>query len=199
MKDSNETTNTIFAENLRKLRIKKGLSQAQLGEQLFVNRSTVARWENGSRLPDAVMISRLSGLLGVDVNTLFSPLEKAACSPNVIVVDDRKIVLSGSLPVIREAIPGATITGFTRTSEAIAYAATHLVSLAFLDIEIGKTSGFDLCRKLLDINPRTNVVFLTAYVDYSFDAWGTGASGFMLKPITPEGLDTQLKTLRYPL
>ena len=38
MKDSNETTNTIFAENLRKLRIKKGLSQAQLGEQLFVNR-----------------------------------------------------------------------------------------------------------------------------------------------------------------
>jgi transcriptional regulator with XRE-family HTH domain len=102
MKDSNETTNTIFAENLRKLRIKKGLLQAQLGEQLFVNRSTVARWENGSRLPDAVMISRLSGLLGVDVNTLFSPPGKAACSPNVIVVDDRKIVLSGSLPVIRE-------------------------------------------------------------------------------------------------
>jgi len=39
---------------------------------------------------------------------------------------------------------------------------------------------------------------LTAYVDYSFDAWSTGASGFMLKPITREGVLAQLKNLRYP-
>ena len=63
---------------------------------------------------------------------------------------------------------------------------------------MGKTSGLELCHKLLEINPRTNVVYLTAYSDYAMDAWGTGASGFMLKPITPEGVQTQLKTLRYP-
>ena len=72
------------------------------------------------------------------------------------------------------------------------------MSLAFLDIELGKTSGIDLCRTLLDINPRTNVVFLTAYSEYSLDAWSTGASGFMLKPITLEGVRAQLEKLRYP-
>ena len=199
MREHTETLNTQFAETLRKLRVEKGLSQAQLSEQLFVNRSTVARWENGTRLPDALMIARLSRLLDVDLNTMLSLTVKADRSPCVIMVDDRKIVLNGGLPILREVLPDATITGFTRPSQAIEYAKTHVVSLAFLDIELGKTSGFDLCRTLLDINPYTNVVFLTAYVDYSFDAWGTGASGFMLKPITPEGVQAQLKTLRYPL
>ena len=59
-------------------------------------------------------------------------------------------------------------------------------------------TGFELCRALLDLNPRTNVVYLTAYSNYALDAWTTGASGFMLKPITPEGVREQLENLRYP-
>ena len=84
--------------------------------------------------------------------------------------------------------------------EAIEYAKTNLIALAFLDIEMGtgKTNGFDLSRSLLEINPRTNVVYLTAYVEYSFDAWSTGAGGFLLKPITSENVRAQLKNLRYP-
>ena len=188
----------LFAETLRRLRIERGLSQAQLGEQMFVTHSTVARWENGSRLPDAAMIMRLSKYLGVDVNTLLSAAAESDASPNVIMVDDRKIILSGGLPILKAAMPNATIIGFTRPSEAIEYARANRVALAFLDIELGKTSGLDLCRTLLDINSRTNVVFLTAYIEYSFDAWSTGASGFMLKPITLEGVQAQLKNLRYP-
>ena len=45
---------------------------------------------------------------------------------------------------------------------------------------------------------RTNVVFLTTYVGHSLDAWGIGASGFMVKPITQEGARGQLERLRYP-
>ena len=48
------------------------------------------------------------------------------------------------------------------------------------------------------IYPPTNVVYLTAYVRYAFDAWSTGASGFMRKPLTPEGIRDQLSHLRYP-
>ena len=129
------------------------------------------------------------------------PLKMAAVcddAPNVIMVDDRKIVLTGGLPVLEQALPNATITGFTRPSEAIEYARANLVALAFLDIELGKLSGFELCRMLLDINPRTNVVYLTAFIEYSLDAWSTGASGFMVKPITVEGVRAQLANLRYP-
>ena len=190
--------NMLFAETLKKHRIERGLSQRELADLLRVTRSTVARWENGSRMPDAMMISQLSQCLGIDVNTLLGGAAEQEDIPNVIMVDDRKIILTGGLPVLKEVLPNAVVTGFLRPSEAVAFAEATRVSLAFLDIELGKTSGLDLCRRLLAINPRTNVVFLTAYSDYSLDAWSTGASGFMLKPITADGVRAQLKKLRYP-
>ncbi len=189
---------TIFAETLRRLRTERALSQQDLAERMNVARSTVARWETGSRLPDVAMLARLARCLGVEVDTLLRAAEESGEAPNVMMVDDRKIILSGGLPILEEVMPKATVVGFTRPSEAVEYARTNRVALAFLDIELGKISGFDLCRTLLEIDPRTNVVFLTAYVDYSFDAWSTGASGFMLKPITAEGVRAQLRKLRYP-
>ena len=188
----------LFAETIKKLRTEKGLSQRDLAERMYVTRSTVARWENGSRLPDAAMLSRLSGCLNVDAGTLLSAAMESDESPNVIMVDDRKIILTGGLPVLEEVMPDAAITGFTRPSEAIEYARAHRVALAFLDIEMGKMNGFELCHTLLEINPRTNVVYLTAYSDYSIDAWSTGASGFILKPITSDDVRFQLENLRYP-
>ena len=80
----------------------------------------------------------------------------------------------------------------------IEFAKKHRVDLALLDIEMGSISGLDVCRKLLEINQRTNVVYLTAYRDYSFDAWDTGACGFLLKPIKPEDVKKLLAKLRYP-
>ena len=189
----------LFAETLKKLRTEKGLSQRDLAERMYVTRSTIARWENGSRLPDAAMLSRLSRCLDIDAGTLLYTAMESDESPNVIMVDDRKIILTGGLPVLEAVMPNATVTGFTRPSEAIEYARANRVALAFLDIEMGKTSGLELCHTLLEINPRTNVVYLTAYSEYAVDAWGTGASGFMLKPITPEGVRRQLDKLRYPI
>ena len=190
--------NTLFAETLKKLRCDSGISQRELARRMYVTRSTVARWENGSRLPDAVMMSRLAQCFGVDVSKLLSSATESDEAPNVIMVDDRKIILAGGLPVLEQAMPNATVVGFTSPAESLEYASANLVSLAFLDIEMGKASGLDLCRSLLDVNPRTNVVFLTAYAEYSLDAWATGASGFMLKPITLEGVREQLERLRYP-
>lgn len=187
-----------FSETLKKLRIEKGFSQQVLSDKLFVTRSTVARWETGSRLPDAVMISRLAKALDTDVNLLLSAAAQSDECPNVIMVDDRKLILTGGLPILNEVMPNATVTGFTDADDAIEYAKVNHVALAFLDIELRNTTGLELCRKLLEINPHINVVYLTAYSDYALDAWSTGASGFMLKPITPEGVREQLKNLRYP-
>ena len=190
--------NVLFAETLRKLREEKGLSQKQLGELLFVNHSTIARWENASRLPDTTMIVRLAKCLQVDVNELFRLANESEESPNVIMVDDSRVILSDGLAVLSEVLPNATITGFMWPQEAIEYAKANRIALAVLDIELGVASGLDLCRTLLDINPRTNIVFLTAFADYSLNAWETSASGFLLKPLTAEGVREQLKKLRYP-
>ena len=189
---------TLFAETLKKLRKEKGLSQIELGKRMFVNHSTVARWENGSRLPDAAMITRLSEILEVDVSLLLRAAAESDESPNIIMVDDNKVLLADSMSVLEEVLPNATITGFIRPQEAIEYARTNPVALAILDIELGTASGLDLCRALLDINPRTNVVYLTAYPDYALDAWDTEACGFMVKPLTAESVNSQLAKLRYP-
>ncbi len=187
-----------FARTLRRLREERGLSQKQLGQKVFVNHSTVARWENANRLPDAMMILRLAKCLEVDVSNLFQLAARSEENPNVIIVDDSKIILSDGLSVLGEVMPNATITGFIWPLEAIEYAKKNPVALAILDIELGTASGLDLCRTLIEINPCTNIVFLTAYADYSLDAWKTEASGFMLKPLTPENVREQLKKLRYP-
>ena len=187
-----------FARTLRRLREERGLSQKQLGQKVFVNHSTVARWENANRLPDAMMILRLAKCLEVDVSNLFRLAARSEENPNVIIVDDSKIILSDGLSVLGEVMPNATITGFIWPLEAIEYAKKNPIALAILDIELGTASGLDLCRTLIEINPCTNIVFLTAYADYSLDAWKTEASGFMLKPLTPENVREQLKKLRYP-
>ncbi len=190
--------NLLFAQTLRKLREERGLSQKQLGAHIFVSHSTIARWENASRLPDAAMIIRLAGCLGVDPGELFAIVAQSDESPNVIMVDDSKVVLAEGMAVVSEVLPEASVTGFIWPKEAIEYAKVNRISLAFLDIELGTASGLDLCHALLDINPRTNIVFLTAYADYSLDAWKTDASGFMLKPMTAADVKDQLKKLRYP-
>ena len=190
--------NTLFAETLKKLRSERGLSQVQLGKLMFVNGSTITRWENGSRLPDAAMITRLARVLEVDVGTLLSTAAESDEMPNIIIVDDNRAILSDSLLILEEVAPNATIAGFNGPRKAVEYAKVNRVDLAILDIELGTASGLDLCRALLEINPCTNVVYLTAYPDYSLDAWDTGARGFMVKPLTPEGVRRQLKMLRHP-
>lgn len=189
----------LFAETLKSLRTEKGLSRRDLMERMHVTRSTIARWENGSRLPDAATLIRLSRALEVDVNILLNAAAENDEPLNVIMVDDNKIVLSGGLAVLEEVMPNASAKGFIKPADALEYAKANPIALAFLDIEMGNISGLDICHELLEINPRTNVVYLTAYPSYALDAWESGACGFMLKPITAEGVRSQLGKLRYPL
>lgn len=187
--------NNVFAETLRRLRTERGLSQKKLGEQMFIDNSAVARWESGNRLPDAMMVTRLARCLGVDANMLFGLAAESDDIHNIIMVDDNEVILSHGVTVLGNVISNATITGFIWPLEAIEYAKVNRVELAILDIELGIASGLDLCRTLLEINPCTNVVFLTAYPDYALDAWKTEARGFLLKPLTPDGVREQLKKL----
>ena len=165
---------------------------------MFVNKATISKWESGSRLPDAAMIIRLAEVLRVDVKKLLSATAEINESFNIIMVDDNKVILSYNQLILEEVAPNAAIASFSRPQEAIEYAKKHRTDLAFLDIEMGVISGFDLCRELLEINPCTKVVYLTAYPEYSLNAWGTDACGFMVKPLITEDVRRQLKKLRYP-
>lgn len=188
-----------LGERITELRIEKNISQQQLAELVFVSRSTIANWETGRRVPDVIMLRRLADIFSVDIAFLLGDDDGDSAKPEVIVVDDEKPILSECMDVIEKVLPGTSIAGFTKQKEAIEYARSHNVALAFLDIEMGTPSGLDVCRELLKINPHTNVVFITAFKEYAFDAWETGASGFLLKPPTEDELKKQLEKLRHPI
>ncbi len=188
-----------FAETLRRLRLEKGISQQKLADLIHVERSTIASWETGRRVPDAVMISQLSEFFGVDVAGLLRASENSDKILTVILLDDEKIILDGELSVLKDTMPDADIHGFTEPDNAIRFAKDNKVHLAFVDIEMGRVSGLDVCRKLMEIEPHTNIIFLTAYSQYALDAWKTDACGFLEKPLSPEGIREQLSRLRYPL
>ena len=57
-----------FKENLKRLRMNEGLTQAQLAEKLFVSRSTVAKWENGLGLPNSESMALLEQLFDISAS-----------------------------------------------------------------------------------------------------------------------------------
>lgn len=189
-----------FADTLKLYRTEQGLSQQQLADKLFVDRSSIANWESGRRVPNALLITRIAETLGIDIGTLMTSVnEEEEAKPKVIVLDDEKIILRGEMATLEKAMPNALISGFTNPDDAITYAKSNNIRIIFSDIEMGTVNGIELSKEFLKINPRTNIIFLTAYADYSMDAWTTGASGFMVKPITEESLRKQLEHLRYPV
>ena len=81
-----------FKENLKQLRMQKGLTQAQLAEKLFVSRSTVAKWENGLGLPNPESMAALEELFDIVAEEL------ATKEPErVIVKKNRKLRRIGQI------------------------------------------------------------------------------------------------------
>lgn len=60
----------IFAEKLKNERKKKGWSQEDLAEKLFVSRQSVSKWENGQNYPSIEIIIKVSDLFGVTIDEL---------------------------------------------------------------------------------------------------------------------------------
>ncbi|MBQ1685419.1 MAG: helix-turn-helix domain-containing protein [Clostridia bacterium] len=69
-----ETKDVLF-----ELRTKRGLSQDELAEKLFVTRQAVSRWENGDTVPNTETLKLLSNLFGVSINTLLGAPRRLIC------------------------------------------------------------------------------------------------------------------------
>ena len=64
---------------LYELRTKRGLSQDELAEKVFVTRQAVSRWENGETVPSTETLKLLSSLFNVSINTLLGSPHKLIC------------------------------------------------------------------------------------------------------------------------
>ena len=64
-----------FFENLKKARLRKGLSQVQLAEQLGVAKSTYSMYESGNREPNVQTIKKIADILSVTTDELLGMTE----------------------------------------------------------------------------------------------------------------------------
>ena len=64
---------------LLELRTKKGLSQDELAEKVYVTRQAVSRWENGETIPNIETLKLLSQLFDVSINTLLGSPREMVC------------------------------------------------------------------------------------------------------------------------
>ncbi len=189
-----------FGNKLRELRTEKGLSQRQLADMMVVSRGAIFNWETGKRLPDISMLARLARCLGVESYVLLDAMQGAEEPVNVIVVEDMPALLRGSVRMLEEELPEVEICGFASGEEALRFAQSSRVALAFLDVELGgEMDGLTLAKHLTEIDPRTNIIYLTGHTEYIQEAAYEHFSGYILKPLTPERIRHELAHLRFPV
>ena len=188
-----------FGRRVRSLRIEKGLSQQQLADLIYVSRKTVSNWEAGNRMPDVTMLARLAECLGADTYELIDELNGQDVSPLLILVEDEPVILTGFVHILNDTLPDAQIFGFRDGAEALKFAAGNRIDAAFLDVELAGESGLELADRLMKINPRTNIIFLTGHSEYTSEALEMHCSGYLLKPLTPEKIRREMSFLRYPV
>lgn len=118
---------------------------------------------------------------------------------NVIVVDDERLVLNAETTAVKRALPGAEVYSFQKCGDALEFAETNRIDIAFLDINIKGITGLQLAEKLQAYNPRTNIIFCTGYSEYSLEALDLFCSAYLMKPVTDEKIKKALDNLRYPV
>lgn len=58
--------------NIKKIRLTKGLLQKQLAEKMGCNQNDISRWESGERTPSTENLSKIAEALGCSVNDLIT-------------------------------------------------------------------------------------------------------------------------------
>ncbi|MFD6939505.1 response regulator [Streptomyces goshikiensis] len=115
-----------------------------------------------------------------------------------VIVDDqalvrtgfRMILLSDGIEVVGEATTGG---------EAVAVVRRTRPDVVLMDIRMPEMDGIEATRRILaDGSTHTRVIILTTYDvnEYVYEALSAGASGFLLKDVSPDHLVAAIRLVR---
>ena len=110
-----------------------------------------------------------------------------------VVIDDEALARRLLKTSVEQAMPHAEVYDFARPSELLEYAKNNDCDVAFLDIQMPGMTGVTLAGKLREIHPLMNVFFVTGYDEYKADAMDIHASGYVMKPVSKEKVEDELK------
>jgi DNA-binding NarL/FixJ family response regulator len=120
-----------------------------------------------------------------------------SADPRVVIADDQTLVRSGfrmilssaGIPVVAEAADGR---------QAVAVAAEHLPDVVLMDIRMPEMDGLEATRRILASLSEVRIIILTTFDldQYVYTALSAGASGFLLKDVSPEHLIAAVRLVR---
>ena len=120
-------------------------------------------------------------------------------TPRVVIADDQALVRSGfqmilaadGIDVVAEAADGA---------QAVAAVLEHHPDVVLMDIRMLEMDGLEATRRILAAQPGngSRIIMLTTFdLDrYVYEALAAGASGFLLKHVSPEYLIAAVRLVR---
>ena len=200
---------------IRESRIKRNLTQEELGQMLNVTPQAISRWENGISLPDVSMIPLLSEKLFVSVDYMLD------CSTNAYKLFDtcKNLYISGDIlnqdqiePVCDKALKkvlvvddsdfmrmmlknmlsesGHTIVEADNGKNALRVLEKEKPDVCILDINMPEMNGLDTLRHIVANYENTRVIMLSALCMESIvqEAMEIGTSAFVAKPFQADSI-----------
>ena len=111
-----------------------------------------------------------------------------------MIVDDEKLALSRLQRLLNEN-GIEDITAFNNPVDALKEITKTKFDAVFLDISMPNISGFELADSIIALEPKTFIVFQTAYEEYALEAFKKGGIGYLVKPIESEAIKNILEKI----
>ncbi|MCY1662557.1 LytR/AlgR family response regulator transcription factor [Chryseobacterium sp. SL1] len=104
-----------------------------------------------------------------------------------VIVDDERANIENLHILLNKYCPKIKIIATaTQIEEAVGILGLHHPDLLFLDIQLGKRTGFDLLKQVTE--KTFEVIFVTAFDQYGIQAVKFAALDYLLKPVNPDEL-----------
>jgi len=111
---------------------------------------------------------------------------------SVVIIDDEKKARSALRQIVETNCKNIHISAEADGVESGLQAITEFKpDVLLLDIKMKDGSGFDLIKKLADLNCK--IIFVTAYNEFAIKAFKFSAIDYLLKPVDPDDLTEALK------
>jgi two-component system LytT family response regulator len=113
----------------------------------------------------------------------------------ILVVDDETLSTSRLTRLLQEQ--GYTdITSFNNPNEALINVQTVKYDVIFLDIQMPTINGLELANQILALEPKTFIIFQTAFEEFAIEAFKVGGLDYILKPSTHENIQNALSKVK---
>lgn len=114
----------------------------------------------------------------------------------VLIADDDK-GMRLVLKKVLSKVEGFEVIGEAEDGDAaFCFSEAYKPDVIFMDVEMPLLNGIECAKKVMDINPKTIIIFATAHEEYMSDAFEVYAFDYLVKPFKLERINQTLERIK---